>query len=134
MDTCYVAAVNFNMWIAAAELMIATPPEMLIAGTILPAGALSIGTYGTGIALSYPIPINGFQPGVLFSLSFLWMCSDCSGGEAALDVLPHPSSGLVQLIDWPDTNPFTRVGMRSLICPSVPVEDTSWGQIKNLYN
>jgi hypothetical protein len=63
------------------------------------------------------------------------MCQLCVGiSEVAIDVVPNPDSGQLRAIRWPSDEFVTAVGQRSLICTTVPAEETTWGSIKALYN
>lgn len=134
LDTLYVVALNCNSWLSAAEFMVDYPDSFIThLGDIPPEGALTIGNSQTGISLGFPIPVNAFTAGVVLKASIVWMCDDCSVTNIPIDVLPYPVSGLVSYVTWPDLTPYTAVGMRSLICSTIPVEETSWGRIKSLY-
>jgi hypothetical protein len=120
--------------LSAAEFMIAYPGGFIQhTGDILIPGALQIGNSVDGISLSFPIPVNANHAGLLMSASFLWWCNNCMITNVAVDVLPHPANGGPWVVTWPDLVLMPAIGMRSLVCSTVPVEETSWGQIKSLY-
>jgi len=133
-DTIHVAAVNFNSYIQAAEFMVSLPAQLIYLGDIY-VSPLHIGNSQTGVALSFDVPVDGVgKPAHLMSLNVAWGCSNCLVQDIPVDVLPHPTSGLVRIVTWPDLVTIDGVGMRALICPTVATEESSWGQIKNLYN
>lgn len=136
----YVVANNFNMWVSAIEYMISYPASLLFLGDLVddgPGGTqLRIGQSPTGIGISWPIPANGFNALLCQKASVLWMCA---AGDPVTDqllvVLPFPSSGKVRAIRWPDEGEVLGVGLTSVVCPTViPVEETTWGGIKALYD
>jgi hypothetical protein len=136
LDTLYVVGHNFNMWIGSCEFQIDYPPQMQIMGDIYDSD-LQIGNTWSGIGLVWNPPKNGFVDALLCRVRFLWNCDDCQGTPGngyPIQVNPHPDSGLLRAIRWPDLYEQTAVGMLSYICPQVPVEESSWGQIKALYH
>ena len=134
LDTVHVAAINFNCRIQAAEFMVNLPTQLLLLGDIYYT-PLHIGSSTTGVALSFDVPVDGIgKPALLMSMNVLWNCDNCLITDIPVTVVPHPISGLVSIVTWPDLQQITGVGMTSLICPTVATEETSWGQIKNLYN
>jgi hypothetical protein len=48
-------------------------------------------------------------------------------------VTAHPGTGFVGGVDYPNYDLVPAVGMTSLVCPTVPLEDTTWGKIKSIY-
>lgn len=129
----YVVASNFNMWISAVEYGIAYPPQIGYAGDLT--GGLDIGSSPVGIATSWPFPINGFGPVLVNTVTIIYNCQLCyEGPNIPIDVVPHPGTGFVRAVRYPENTLVSGVGMRSLICPTVPAEETTWGNIKALYN
>ncbi len=129
----YVGAVNFNCWMSAIEYKIEYPPEISFMGDNT--GGLDIGSSPLGIATAWTFPLNAFGPALVNEVSILYLCQLCIGiSEVAISVVPHPESGLVRAIRWPDNSFVDAVGQISLICTSVPAEETTWGSIKALYN
>lgn len=136
LQTLYVVANNFNMWVSGIEYMIDYPPALMFLGDFIGDHQLSIGQSTTGIGVTWPLPANGFDPLLCQKANVLWMCT---AGDAVYDqllmVLPYPSSGKVRAIRWPDEAEFLGVGLTSVICPTeIPVQETTWGGIKALYN
>jgi hypothetical protein len=134
IDTLYVVANNFNMWISAAEFMIVYPPQLTVLGDNFDT-PLVMGTTSTGVTIGWQSPKNCFGATVLAEVVVQWMCNDCVGNlDAPIDVVPNPSLGFLRAVQWPDTFTVNAIGMRSLICATTPVEETTWGQIKSLYH
>jgi hypothetical protein len=130
----FVVANNFGIWMNAIEYAISYPPQLAFLGDLMIPGAISIGNSPTGIAIAFPVPQNAFVQNVVQQVSVLWMCNDCAlNQDAPLIVLPHPSFGLVRAVEWPNLNTHLGVGMTSLICATTPVQETTWGGIKALY-
>jgi hypothetical protein len=137
LDSCYVVANNFNMWMNAIEYRIAYPPQMLYLGDSFPPDRLTIGNSATGVGVSWPLPANSFGAVVIQKVRFYWMCDNCDqqgpNADAPIMVLPYPGQTTVRAVRWPDLLLVPGVGMVSLICATVPVEETTWGAIKSMY-
>jgi hypothetical protein len=133
IDSFYVVASNFNMWVSAIEYGIVYPPQIMFIGDY--SGGLDIGNSMAGIASSWPFPINGYNPVLVNKVTFMYNCQLCfEGMNIPIIVIPHPLTGFVRAVRWPDNGLVNGVGMTSLICPTVPAEETTWGNIKALYN
>ena len=133
-DTLYVVGNNFNMWIMAAEFMIDYSPSLVWLGDTPNDTPLALGSSPTGIAITWNLPRNGWGPVLMMQAQVLWQCTDCLVTDIPVSVLPYPSSGKVRAVRWPDVVAVDAVGMTSLICSTVPVERTTWGQIKSLFD
>lgn len=134
IDSFLVVANNFNMWMNGIEYAIDYPPQIGFLADIIPAGRLSIGSTPIGIGITFPIPGSAFGAFVIQKVYFIWMCDGCDGNQnAPIAVVPYPSSGLVRAVRWPDLAVVPGVGMTSLICATVPAEETTWGKVKALY-
>jgi hypothetical protein len=134
IGTLYVVASNFNMWMSAVEYQVEYPPEVtwLADNT----GGIDIGSSPAGIATSWPLPQNAFVPCSVNDVTVLYNCEGCPREDIPILVVPNPGaiSGNVQAVRWPDGALIPAIGMLSYICPTVPAEETSWGQIKALYD
>lgn len=135
LGTLYVVASNFDMWMIGAEYQVLYPPEITWIADDTGTGSISIGSSPVGIATTWPTPQNAFVPFAVNTVTVLYNCTGCPRNDIPIDVVPNPSaiSGQVQAVRWPDTALIYAVGMESLICPTVPVEETTWGSIKALY-
>jgi hypothetical protein len=121
------------MWMSAIEYKIVYPPEIAFIGDNT--GGLDIGSSPIGIATAWTFPLNAFTTVLINQVSIIYMCQLCVGiSEVAIDVVPNPDSGQLRAIRWPSDEFVTAVGQRSLICTTVPAEETTWGSIKALYN
>lgn len=137
MDSIWVVANNFNMWMNAIEYTIEYPSKVLWVGDAFPPDRLTIGSSPSGVGVSWPLPANAFGALVIQKARFFWMCDQC--GPTDFDrnvpwtVLPYPLQSTVRAVRWPDLVIVPGVGMTSLICPTTPVHETTWGGIKALY-
>ena len=131
LDTAFVVANNFAMWMSAIEYQVVYPPEMLFLGDNT--GGLNIGNSMMGIATSWPFPINAFGSAIVNTVTFVWKCDGCPRTDIPVPVVPHPITGFVRAVRWPDNALISGIGMTSLICPTIPIEETSWGKIKEIY-
>jgi hypothetical protein len=139
-QTGYVVAINFNAFITAVEYMIVYPSDLVPTFDIsVNEFQLNIGNTSTGVASTWSLPLDTFQPTVIMQVLYDWnQCGNCNPAAnknqpvlAAAD----PVSGLLQYLRFPDNASFTAIGMTSLVCPgTVPVEETSWGAVKALYD
>ncbi len=132
-DTMYVVADNFNAWITAIEYQITYPSSVIFLGDVVGPDFLKLGSSPSGISIAYPVPQNAFDPFVAQMVLFQWNCSSCVTTNDPVDVGPHPNSGKSQVVEWQTNNLIEGVGMRSLICATVPVQETTWGKVKSLY-
>jgi hypothetical protein len=136
-DTLYVVGHYFNMWLASCEFAINFPSQIYYLSDIYDTD-LHIGNAAMGVGLVWSPPKNAFDDVLLLRVSFAWNCNDCVGvpGDGyPIEVIPTPApQNQLRAVRWPDSFEINPVGMVSLVCPQVPVEDSSWGQIKALYN
>ena len=131
IDSFYVIANNFNMWISAIEYSIDFPQQLLFIAQH--SGGLDIGTVITGIATAWPFPINGFEQVCVNKVTFLYMCHACNEIYIPIIVKTHPTTGFIRAVRWPDNIFVNGIGMISFICSVWPVEETTWGKVKALY-
>jgi hypothetical protein len=133
VGTIYVVANNFNMWMSAAEYQVLYPPEVIWVADNT--GGIDIGSSPAGIATSWALPQNAFVPFAVNTVTVLYNCAGCPTTDIPIVIVPNPGSisGQVQAVRWPDNSLIPAIGMTSLICPTVPAEETTWGSIKALY-
>jgi hypothetical protein len=139
----YVVTHNYNNFLIAIEYGLSLPAELFYLGFSPPQPEdLVIGDpLTTGVAVSWGLPRNGFEPLLVGVVHTLWMCMStidppsCGANNAPVVVLPNQQSGNLTAVTWPVIGPdASGIGMTSLICPEpVAAEQTSWGQIKALY-
>ena len=135
----YVTAVNFNVWFSAVEYMVSYPPQIFwMADIPVNENSSCIGSTPVGIACAWKIPMNGFSPVVIMKVQYDWRCPNCNrprDGSQPVIVGPHPTGRLSYITFALER--FDAIGMVSMVCkfkPPVPVEETSWGKVKALYD
>ena len=135
LDTLYVVGSGFNALVSGAEYRITYPASLTwLSDSNTP--PVAIGNSPTGISLGFPSPQNGFQAVLFHTVTVLWNCSGCGGFEnGGIVVGPSLVSGAStpEWTDWPSFDLFSAVGMTSLVCATVRTEESTWGQIKSLY-
>ena len=140
IDTLYVVTNNLNMFFTAAEFSVQLPPELTWLAD-LPNTTLAIGNTQSGVAYSWQLPQNGFAPYELCKILVSWNCNDCAGtpapGGAVVvnkNLANPPAVTSPRVARYPDNTLIDVIGMTSLVCAQVPVEETSWGKLKALYD
>ncbi|NIM19173.1 MAG: hypothetical protein GTO51_02195 [Candidatus Latescibacteria bacterium] len=133
IDSAYVYAKNFDMWLSAVEYKVDYPPQMIWLSEV-PTSDLTIGNTRDGIAQAWQYPQNAFTSLKLVKIVFAWNCTTCGTQDIPILVNVNPHTGGLTAIRWPDNAIIPGVGMVSLICATVSTDVTSWGKIKALYN
>jgi hypothetical protein len=121
------------MLMRSIEYRVDYPVELLFFGDIVDSSYQVVGDSQDGIVIIFPTPLNAFETVVLQKAEFVWMCSACESIAIPVVVVPHPSSGKIRAISWPDSEEVEAVGMTAIVCPTIPVESSTWGHIKALY-
>ena len=140
LDTLYVVAHNFDAWVLSTDFRVQWSPYMNLLGEAAIGTPLKIGNSTDGVAVTWPSRRNGWQAIPILQVTAVWMCNDCNGIGGAMDpdseiiVLPYPGQPNPRFKEYITEVDIFGVGMKSLICAQVPVEETTWGQIKSLYN
>ncbi|MCH7548656.1 MAG: hypothetical protein IH969_03805 [Candidatus Krumholzibacteriota bacterium] len=136
----YVVAVNFNAFISAVEYRIDYPPRDFSweFDLVVNENQFFIGSTPFGIASAWSLPLDCFQPTVIMQVLYDWSgCNNCNPAANTNQPIvagPNPSSGRLRFVRFPDNAEFDAIGMLSLVCPgTIPVEETTWGQVKALY-
>jgi hypothetical protein len=141
-DTLYVVAEGFDMAMTSIEYRIDLGPHLFFLGDIVPDGVVEGDYSGDGIRITFPTPADATGRLLVHMIVFCyncWRCDDINGItilDALITVLPHPESGKIQAIRWPDMTAVEAEGMPLILCQraSIPVEQTTWGMIKALYH
>ncbi|MCH7548849.1 MAG: hypothetical protein IH969_04815 [Candidatus Krumholzibacteriota bacterium] len=137
----YIVAVNFNAFISAVEYKINYPTSgdiLWVADISVHASQLNIGNTTIGVASAWSLPLNCFQPTVIMQVLYDWRnCGDCTPIVNLIQLIlagPDPTSGRLRFVRFPDNAEFDAIGMTSLVCGAIlPVAETTWGQVKALY-
>jgi hypothetical protein len=132
---------NMNAFFNVVEYSISYPPIVVPLADIPdpdPLGnpALVSGFSGNvgGVALGWPIQMNGFSSVRVARCLVQWLCDTCLGSNYPVVVGPG-LHGVVRVVTMPGNNPVTIIGMTSLLCATpVPVKDGTWGKVKALYD
>lgn len=134
LDVWYVAGVGFNTPVTGAEFAIEYPAAASWLGD-LNTPPVTIGSTPTGISMGYATPLNGYSPVGLCQVHVFWVCDGCGPPWYwnMIKVRPHPSTGF---LGWTDGDYVERnaVGLTSIICGGTPVEETTWGRLKALFD
>jgi hypothetical protein len=132
-DSAYIVVKNFNMYLQAIEYQVLYPAEMAWIGDDV-GDALAIGNTRDGIAESWPLPQNAYVPFAVAKVKFMWNCTGgCPVKNIPIVIGSHPETFKLRALRWPDLAEITAIGMTSLVCATIPVEESSWGKIKALY-
>jgi hypothetical protein len=142
IDTWHVIANNMNSFFNVVEYSISYPPAVTFLADIpepdpLNQPALVVGASGFpgGVALGWAIPMNGFSSIKVSGSLVAWNCSSCLGFANSPVVVTPGLNGFVRVVKMPGNVPITVIGMTSILCADpVPVQETTWGNVKALYN
>jgi hypothetical protein len=126
----YVMAKNFNCFMTAIEYQITYESHIIQEGEDYPPFTLQIGTTASGFSESFTTPVNAYVPVLTATVRFHCLCGAL--GDRTMVVGPNPYSGYVRAVDTKATFVYG-YGETSILCPSVPTEESSWGKIKSLY-
>jgi hypothetical protein len=145
VDSLYIVAEGFDAYLSAIEYSVDYTPHLLWLTDITT--GLNIGTTPNGIATAWPTPQNAYSPFVVAEVLFLWGFEYCIGSVYDLPLCAngHPATGSIRATRWPDLQLIYATNNAACICPlctgsscvcptqPIPVEDSTWGQIKALY-
>jgi len=135
IDTLYAATFGFNDWLSALEFSV--DYSTVTAFTWIADAAdtpLVIGSTPFGIALTWQLPQSGFSPLAVVRIIVVWNCDACAGNEGqVLAVKPHPQTGHIRAVRYPDRTFIDAIGDIAVVCPVFPVETRTWGAVKALY-
>jgi hypothetical protein len=133
-DVLYVAAVNLNMLIVGAEFKIEYPAALWYVGDVN-TPPVTVGQTNTGISMAWALPESGWGILDLCQVGVLWMCSECVPPyvDNQIKVVAHPGTAFLGVTDYPGYSFVPVTGMTSLVCATVPAEETTWGQVKAIY-
>ena len=134
LDTLYVVANGFDAQIVDIEYLIYLNVYLLWIADLIEPTYTATGTSVAGIVVSFPAPVDATGPFLIQRILFEWLCDGCPhDGIPYIQVRPHPISGKVQATRWPDLVKIEAAGMTNVLCGVIPVEETTWGQVKALY-
>ncbi len=125
----YIVAQNFNCWLVGIEYKVTYGPGVVKMAAETYAAPLVIGNTVAGVSMVWNIPQNAFSPVLTATVMIKCTC----GENLWVQVVPHPISGFVRATDYPDNNFVYGYGETSLLCSTIPTENTTWGGVKALY-
>ena len=138
ISTMYIAAVNWNMYVNGVQFKVNYPSGI---EWILDFGYgtdIVLGTTPTGMARSWSLPQNGYQPLLVCKVAFRWLCPLGCGSipDQSVEVVGHPLLGnTVAATRWPDNALIQGVGLTATACPmTIPTENTTWGKLKAVFS
>lgn len=135
LQTLYVIALDFNTFLSGAEFQLEYPPELVwIADQAVP--PVTLGSTPAGISMGWATPLNAFGPVVLCEPLVMWTCDFCPVFNLhKVNVKPHPLFGASnpRVTDWPDNDLIEANGVAAKVCFFIATEETTWGQIKEIY-
>jgi hypothetical protein len=128
----WISLVNSNAFVNGVEFAVSYPPEIIWMAD-LDIQPVTVGNTPGGFSMGWALPQNGFFNVPVCRVLFLWNCQCCLRPDVPIVVVPHPVTGALGYTDFPTYTYHPAVGLTSLICASVPAEETTWGQVKSLY-
>jgi len=143
----YVALFPVGAFVAGLEFSISYPPSVQWIGDTYTT-LVVIGSSPTGVAMTWPLPLNGYSPVIVMQATVLTACDGTYPFES-IDILPNTASGFRRLVTWPDYDTIDLSNTPAYIngfwgppyhppiplgCDGVvPVKTATWGLIKSLY-
>ncbi|UCG53443.1 MAG: hypothetical protein JSW58_07775 [Candidatus Latescibacterota bacterium] len=128
----YIALSNANMFVVGVEFAVAYPPEIVHVADF-DTQPVTIGNTASGLSMAWANPQNGFSAVYICGVDFFWNCDGCTSTDIPMPVVVHPVSGVIEWVDFPGYVNHPAVGLTSLICATIPAEETTWGKVKALY-
>jgi len=132
LDTLYIALSNANAFVSGVEFAVNYPPEINWVAD-LGTQPVTIGNTQSGISMGWSTPQNGFGTVFICGVLVQWQCDTCPGTDIPMPVVANPNTLFLGFTDFPNFNQYPAAGLTSLICATVPAEETTWGKVKALY-
>jgi len=133
LDTLYVELVNADVFVTGVEFAVNYPPELTWIADFDKQEA-TVGTTPVGFSMGWAVPQNGFGVAIdVCKVLVMWNCDGCTVANSPVSVVANPFTGFIGYTDFPNFDLFPAVGLTSLICPTVPTQDSTWGKVKSLY-
>ena len=140
LDTLYFAATNFNAFLSGIEFQVHYPASIIwITDFDFPptntTPGTTLGNTVSGVSVGWANPQNGFSTVDIGKALIQWNCDQCEQGfDLPIIVTGHPLfAPNPRATDFPGFQFINGVGLTSLICVTVPVEESTWGKVKSLY-
>ena len=132
LDELFIGMRNFNAFISAVQFRVVYP-TFAVWISDSDKQPVSAGNTRDGFSQGWALPQNGFGAIFVVSALFQWYCDGCEVDNIPILVGPHPLLGPPGAIRFPDEVFIQAVGLTALVCPTIPTEETTWGQVKELY-
>ena len=132
LDTLYIALTNANTFVSGVEFAVNYPPELMFLGDLW-TQPVTVGNTQSGISMGWATPQNGFGTVFICGVLVMWQCDTCPSTDIPMPVLVNPSTAFLGFTDFPNFAQFPAAGLTSLICATIPVEESTWGKVKSLY-
>lgn len=132
IDYLWIALANANAYVTGVDFKVAYPPEMIWMADI-GTQPVTIGTTNTGFSMGWALPQNGYNVVPICQVKFMWNCDFCPAPNIPVTVVQNPFTVFLGYSDFPNYQLYPAVGLTALICASVPAEETTWGQVKALF-
>ena len=129
----WISLRNTNAFITGVEFAVSYPPEVIWMAD-QDTQPVTVGNTPSGFSMGWALPQNGFFNVPICKVLFLWNCDFCARANVPIPVVAHPVTGALGYTDYPTYAYHPAVGLTSLICQTIPVEETTWGQVKSLYS
>ncbi len=133
IDSLYIALVGANAFVSGVEFSVSYPAEINFIADF-DKQPVTIGTTATGFSQGWAIPPNGFSAVYVCGVQFMWTVNGCPNDDSPIVVLAHPDTGFLGFTDFPGYTEVPAVGMTSLVCATVPADESTWGRSKSLYS
>jgi len=135
LDTLTVWTSDMGLYLAAIEYKIEYDPVVTFIEDLMIGDALPLGASETGITIAYPTPGDAWEAFPVQRVVVMWNSTDCTAHrDSPITIVPHPNTGKIQAVRWPDLFVMEAQGGTSYICPTLtPVTNATWGIVKTLY-
>ncbi len=147
IDDCYsspevadihVVALNVNAWVLGIRYKIEFPPPFVYLDEhSFFTDPVIGGTSDTGIEISYPSPVYFSERQLIHKAGAVWTCSSGCSPYLNVYIAPVPYPGLteieVDVVQGETTTTLFLNTSAAVLCPTLPVQQQTWGKIKALY-
>jgi hypothetical protein len=151
VDSLFVVAENFPEDLVQIEYSISYPPALAWIGDVVSSGN-TVGSTPTGITHNWTAPAPASSQVVLARVLVMWQCDYCDSYVLGSHVCAnaHPGSGSLRALGAEHGQWIFAEGWGANVCPpmcgegvcppwlcepipTVPVQATTWGAVKELY-
>ncbi len=138
IDTVYAFLYNAQLRVCAVEFKVFYPAIGMTWILDLPDQPVNFGNTRDGFSMGWAFPgVLGPRGIFIAKVLIQWNCAlGCPLSDVPITVGPHPFGfGFAPVfIDCQTNQPHEAVGLTALVCATVPVEETTWGRVKELYD